>query len=154
MILYRLCAGKYLNDPWNGVGAARNPLARWNEIGTPMIYLSTCPSLCNLEVLMHVKSEAVLKTHALISIEIPDRLILELSAEHYPNNWQAAVPVSASKKLGSQWFRSRASVGLMVPSAIVPVDKNVLINPDHPQFASCLDSVHLFRYRVDQRLTA
>jgi RES domain-containing protein len=37
-------------------------------------------------------------------------------------------------RIGSDWIKSQSSVGLIVPSAIVPEEQNCLLNPLHPLF--------------------
>jgi RES domain-containing protein len=37
-------------------------------------------------------------------------------------------------ELGDQWVRAARSVVLAVPSAILPGERNFLLNPTHPDF--------------------
>jgi RES domain-containing protein len=51
-----------------------------------------------------------------------------------PPGWASAAPPESARALGSEWARSERSVGLAVPSAVVPQESNVLLNPAHPLF--------------------
>ena len=63
------------------------------------------------------------------AITIPNHEIADL-----PDGWDAAMPGRASQNFGTKWARSRKSVAISVPSAIVPRERNYLINPLHPDF--------------------
>ena len=45
-----------------------------------------------------------------------------------------ATGASATMRIGDQWVREARSVVLAVPSAIVPAERNFLLNPAHPDF--------------------
>jgi len=44
------------------------------------------------------------------------------------------------------------SVGLLVPSVIIPAENNLLINPEHPDFESLLETVEKIDFPLDARL--
>ncbi|WP_413721971.1 RES family NAD+ phosphorylase [Sodalis sp. RH24] len=152
MILYRFCQKQYIATAWSGVGAFNSSVARWNRMGTPMVYISSAVSLAILEVLVHLQDESILDFYQLMSIDVPDDFIVMLNAQDLPANWNAPVPIPATKDIGTQWFQGKSSVGLMVPSAIVPMEYNVLINNEHPAFAGCLASVTPLEFTFDPRL--
>lgn len=43
--------------------------------------------------------------------------------------------VAESRALGDAWLRSASSLGLSVPSRVIPLERNVLLNPRHPAIA-------------------
>jgi RES domain-containing protein len=49
-----------------------------------------------------------------------------------PRDWQESPPPPSTRALGSEWAASRTSAILRVPSAIVPIEHNYLLNPLHP----------------------
>ncbi|MBP2167316.1 RES domain-containing protein [Erwinia toletana] len=153
MILYRFCQKKWVATAWSGVGAVNNSLARWNMPGTPMVYLASSVSLAMLEILVHVQDESILEWYQLMSIEIPDARIAKLDPHDLPANWNSEVPGRATKQIGSGWFSGASSVALMVPSAIVPMEYNALLNNQHPDFAACLKTVKMLDFAFDPRLT-
>jgi RES domain-containing protein len=36
--------------------------------------------------------------------------------------------------IGTEWAKKRSAAALAVPSAVIPVETNYLLNPLHPQF--------------------
>ena len=152
MILYRFCQKQWIATAWSGVGAVNNSVARWNNPGTPMIYLASSVSLAMLEILVHVHDESILSRYQLMSIAVPDALIVKLNPDDLPKNWNANVPGRETKEIGSDWFSGRSSLAMMVPSAIVPMEYNVLLNNEHPDFTACLQSVKMVNFSFDERL--
>ena len=55
-------------------------------------------------------------------------------ASKLSNDWNRAVPHPSTLHIGSRWVREQASAVLEVPSAIVPIESNFLLNPAHPEF--------------------
>lgn len=97
----------------------------------------------------------------LFRIEIPARVAVEvLDPQTLPARWtamsaplDAAAPLTPLQVLGDAWCRERRSVAWLVPSALVPEEPNVLLNPDHPDWRKlAIEPVRPFRY--DARITA
>ncbi|MFZ4776370.1 MAG: RES family NAD+ phosphorylase [Terrimicrobiaceae bacterium] len=105
---------------------------RWNSLGTRMVYASSSVALACLETLTHMRRPRRLEERWLFTIEIPDAQIEELSS--VPAGWNSEPAGSVSRETGDLWVREQRSVALLVPSAIVPVEKNALLNPLHPSF--------------------
>jgi len=115
-------------DPFDGRGAALYP-GRWNDFGVPMVYTSASPSLAILETAVHT-GLAAFGVRALLEIDVPDGLPTEDAAE--------GIDISnedETQRLGGAWARSGRSLALRVPSRVVPVELNVLLNPRHPAMA-------------------
>lgn len=58
---------------------------------------------------------------------------------------------SALQELGDAWYQARKTVGLIVPSAHVPEEHNVLLNPTHPSFGE-LQITYERTFSYDRRL--
>jgi RES domain-containing protein len=52
-----------------------------------------------------------------------------------PKNWDDPVSIKKTKDLGTSWAKSGATAVLSVPSAVVPNERNYLLNPAHPDFS-------------------
>jgi RES domain-containing protein len=131
VIVYRICQAKYPNNDGEG---AKLYGGRWNHKGTSMLYCAGTISLCALEVLAN--SAALPQNRVSISAEMPDDLVLmTLLPDKLPSDWNAPVHSTSTQDTGTQWALSDGSVALIVPSAIVPDEDNVLINPLHPDFS-------------------
>lgn len=131
MRAWRIASRSYAHTAFTGEGAAKSP-GRWNRLGVPVVYLAEHLSTGILEVLVHVDDRAHLTAFAAIEVEIPDPHVEELS--ELPPDWrQLPEPYPEStQRLGSEWALSLRSLALRVPSAVVPVEFNLLLNPRHP----------------------
>lgn len=114
-----------------------------------MVYASSSVALACLETLTHMRTPRRLEERWLFTIEIPDAEIEELSS--VPVGWNSEPAGSVSREAGDLWVREQRSVALLVPSAIVPVEKNALLNPLYPSFR--LDWISRpARFHYDSRL--
>lgn len=131
MRAWRIASRSYAHTAFTGEGAARSP-GRWNRLGVPVVYLAEHLSTGILEVLVHVDDRAHLAAFVAIEVEIPDPHVEELS--ELPPDWrQLPEPYPEStQRLGSEWALSLRSLALRVPSAVVPSEFNLLLNPRHP----------------------
>lgn len=151
MIGFRIVKTKYLDSAWSGYGAQQYG-GRWNHKGKAMIYLATSVSLAMLECLVHFDDSALLQHYTLLSIEVSDTDIIALEPSALPANWQQLTAPQETMDIGSEWLDSGSSVGLLVPSSVVPMENNILINPQHTDFAAYLASVQAMPHRFDLRL--
>lgn len=72
----------------------------------------------------------------LLTIELPDDLGVErVDAADLPTHWTAVPAPDELAALGSDWLMSRRSAALSVPSAVIPIERNLLLNPRHPDIA-------------------
>lgn len=100
-----------------------------------MVYLGEGVAIATLEVLVHLPRPALLAVaYRLLRVDIPDELARDLPESALPAGWDDPGSSAASAPVGSAWAESRASVALRVPSAVVPFERNVLLNPEHPGF--------------------
>ncbi|HEY0370297.1 MAG TPA: RES family NAD+ phosphorylase [Chthoniobacterales bacterium] len=150
MRLYRLEAlsRPTTSEAFSGEGGL-HVAGRWNSLGTRVVYTSGSVALACLETLVHMEALDEPEERWLFTIEVPDRLISELRP--VPKSWNAEPIGSAGPAAGDHWIAEQQSVALLVPSVIVPMEMNALINPRHPQFK--LDWVKKpVRFRYDPRL--
>jgi RES domain-containing protein len=129
MRVYRLCRAAYADDPLSGEGA-RLYGGRWNPKGVRVAYCASTLSLAVLEILVH--TSVLPADYVSIAIEIPDDLAIEvLRPRDRPPGWDATPAPAAAQRLGAQWVARGRAVALEVPSAVVPEETNILINPAH-----------------------
>jgi RES domain-containing protein len=108
---------------------------RWNSPGRPLIYATQTFSSAMLEVLVHSNLGRIPKTHVVIEINIPDGVFVELLHGLNLAGWDAEDHTS-SRHFGDLWLREERSAVLLVPSIITKGrEHNVLINPEHREFA-------------------
>lgn len=149
---WRLVAPKHGNprDAFSGEGA-RLFGGRWNSPGTPVVYSSSSLSLAALETLVHADRRRFERDYVTFKLHLLEELVLELREGDLPEDWRARAVSEGARRIGDAWAEARASVALSVPSVIVPVEHNYLLNPVHPQFSDLvIDPPEAFRF--DARL--
>jgi RES domain-containing protein len=106
--------------------------ARWNSPGRRIIYAAETYAGALLEILVHA-SGSVPHSQGYIEIEIPDGLpIEEIKPKDLPR-WDST-SFEAARKFGDRWYDQRRTPVLLVPSVVAPVERNILINQEHPDF--------------------
>ena len=104
-----------------------------------MLYCATTASLCALEVLVHANAQPT--DRVVISAEVPDTLSIQtLNESNLPADWKSAVAPTSTKDIGTQWCKGLKTAILSVPSAVVPSERNYLLNPAHPDFTKIVFS--------------
>jgi RES domain-containing protein len=131
MKAWRIASRKYAATAFTDEGAARYP-GRWNSAGVPVVYLATSMAVGILEILVHVTDRSYLNAYVTIPVDVPDVLIEKL--ESLPDDWQQLPEPypESTQTLGTTWAQSLRSLALQVPSAIVPSEFNLVLNPKHP----------------------
>lgn len=105
---------------------------RWHTQGYRVIYTSESVALASLERLVHAHSMRALTGLNYFEVAIPDHLVEQ--AQDLPADWNAEPAARTARAYGDRWLKELRSVGLRLPSAIVPVEYNCMINPAHPAF--------------------
>jgi RES domain-containing protein len=132
MRVWRLCRRAHAAP--DGEGARRHG-GRWNQPGTAVVYASASAALAALEYLVHLDPEDAPSDMVLIPADIPSSVTLTaLRVEKLPTDWRSLPASEALAQMGTDWARSLASAVLSVPSAVVPVERNYLLNPGHRDF--------------------
>jgi len=133
---------------------------RWHS-RRRVVYAADSRALSLLERLVHLNLAPAEDTAArvLIEIVIPDTLPLRrlplADLETLEPAWRSPVARPATRELGNTWLDGRSSVGLWVPSAVVPGDWCLLLNPAHPQMAEIVaanDPLTLHDVPLDPRI--
>jgi RES domain-containing protein len=132
---YRICKTKYAATWFDGEGAYRYG-GRWNSRGTRILYTSGSLSLAALEMLVHLNDEEILLSYSFASAEFDESLVLPVEKfRALPKNWSASPPPLEIQRIGDDWASAQASVVLKVPTSVLPVEFNYLINVEHREFS-------------------
>jgi RES domain-containing protein len=133
---------------FDGTGAMMHG-ARWNSLGRRVVYASETYAGALLEILVH-GSGCVPDSQGYIEIEIPARLAIEEVTPDALPHWDS-VSYETTRAFGNAWYDQRRTVVLIVPSVVTRLERNILINQEHPDFKSIRASEAL-PVRWDKRL--
>jgi RES domain-containing protein len=133
--LWRISKRKYADTAFSGEGARRVG-GRWNSRGHGMIYTSGTLSLAALEVFVHMEVEDVATMLAWIRVDVPTEVKIDyLEVAQLPPDWRNIPAPAILATMGDRWFQAGSTAILAVPSVVIPMEYNYLINPAHPDFA-------------------
>lgn len=96
-----------------------------------MVYTAGSLSLAAMELLVHLPSATILNQYLAVSVDIDDSLVQDMDHHQLPDDWAAWPAPLALRAIGDAWAVSHDSVALRVPSAVIPAEDNLLINPGH-----------------------
>jgi RES domain-containing protein len=147
---WRLTKTKFASEPLNADGA-RLYGGRWNSQGTSVVYFAESISLATLEVLVHLNAPQLLEAYSLIRIDFDDRFLREVTADTLPETWANFPAAPETQAIGDRWVKSADSLLLRVPSAVVPLEHLLVVNPYHPDRRH-LSVVSSVPFRFDPRL--
>lgn len=123
---------------FDATGSRISP-GRWNTPDAPIIYASENYSTAMLEVLVNGSGVLPPNQH-FIQITLERGVAYEtFSVDRHPD-WAAATSVTRS--FGQSWVAENRSAILFVPSAVARMERNILINPGHPDFRHIRAGLH------------
>ena len=132
-----LNAFRITHKKWSQKLVASGYAARWNSTGFNVIYSAESRSLACLENLVHRNGFGFDTDYCLLTIEISKSIkILEISEKSLPEGWNKKDERAhlICRIYGDNWIKNQESCILIVPSAIIANEKNILINPNHKDF--------------------
>jgi RES domain-containing protein len=130
MRVWRLTKTKHAGSAFSGDGA-RLFSGRWHPRGVPVVYTADSRALAVLELLVHLDPDD-LSDFALVGADVPEDLLEVVNAGDLDVDWQSRPEVL--RDFGASWAKSLRSLGLRVPSAVIPAESNVILNPLHGEF--------------------
>ena len=122
---------------------AREWGGRFNSPGVRAVYCASTLSLAALEILVHAPRVAILPEYRFLEIQVPDRAIEHIADEDIAED--AAV-------VGDERLGADGSLGFSVASFVLPLERNVVLNPDHLDFASLVTHGDVEPFTLDERL--
>jgi len=134
MKVYRICRRSHAKAAFAGDGQRRYA-GRWHHTGIPMVYAARSLSLAAFEQLVHFDLDIAPTNFVSIELEIPRGVTIRRPEKTLPENWDEIPAPDATREFGSRWFESMNSVAMVVPSAVIIGERNVLLNPLHEDFA-------------------
>lgn len=125
--VFRLVRRERAADALSGEGA-RLFGGRWSPPGAAVVYASESRALAVLETFVHLTVEARTMSFLLYAIKLPSRARLRRHGE-------SPASLQSSQDVGRAWIDAGSALALVVPSVLVPQEKNYVLDVRHPQFA-------------------
>lgn len=150
MVVYRVANVKYKDTTLSGIGAEQAG-GRWNEVGTRAVYCSENASLALLEYYVHSDNIAFLPKNILVAkIKFPDDFIIE-ELKDLPKRWSQYPYSSKTISVFTELAKDRNIFALRVPSTIVGVESNIILNPLYKEFGK-VEIIEFIQLPIDERL--
>lgn len=131
MKLFRFSSKKYAKS-LDGEGAKMYG-GRWNSKGVSVIYTSSCLSTAMLEKLIHIDAD-ICPPMKLITYEVPESVsVRQYDVKDLKKIWNAFPHDEYTQLIGDHFVKENKYLILNVPSAIAPLDRNIILNPNHPE---------------------
>lgn len=141
-VIWRIEKTKRVASATNGDGA-RIVGGRWTSRGYPAIYCAEHLSLAILEVLVHAPEPTQRSVPRVrFKIRLDRALVERVSEKEIPADFSPRTPYIVTRAAGDAWLRRSRRPALSVPSAIVPTERNYILNPMHPDFGRISWSAH------------
>lgn len=150
MIVFRIANTKYKDITLSGIGAEKVG-GRWNEVGTRAVYCSENMSLALLEYYVHsTKISNLPKEILLAKIQFPDEFLIK-ELEVLPDRWSQYPYSSKTTKIFTNLAKNRDFFALKVPSTIIELESNIILNPLYKEFRK-VEVLEFIKLPIDERL--
>ncbi len=149
MIVWRLTRRPYADLSGRGGEVADG---RWHTRGRPIVYCAGTAALAVLEVRANLDLPLGLlpDDYVLMKIDAPDELELRIiEPSDLPAGWRSREDLC--RPIGDAWLAEAATALLSVPSTIVEVERNILLNPRYRQSARIVIT-EILPFGWDERL--
>lgn len=131
--VWRITTARFAATAFSGEGA-RLYGGRWNPKGLEMVYTAESRSLALLE--MMVQDAPLRARYVLVPAQLPETLrITSVGVADLAADWRRMDRRDALQRIGRDWLAQGRSAVLAVPSAVLPAERNYLLNPRHPDFS-------------------
>jgi len=144
--VYRIIEPRQAEHPFSGAGSDGG--GRWTSPRTQGVYASLSPVTAMLEYLVHLEGETP-RELLMASASVPVECVL--AQVELPSEWPERPYRDSVRQVGDEWSRTRRSLVLRVPSAVVAGEHNVIVNPEHRDFVK-LQLEQLTPIKLDSRL--
>jgi RES domain-containing protein len=129
-LVYRVVERSHVDDAF---AVERNRRGgRWTSDGVSTVYASTSAAGAVLEFLAHLEGESP-DDLVVVTATLPGEAITTIDT--LPPQWRERPYRADVRAVGDGWARNKRSLALEVPSVLCSPERNVLINPEHPDAA-------------------
>ena len=135
MVGYRLVRGARAAAAFDGEGSRRFG-GRWSPKNIPAVYGSELLSLAVLEFRVNQGGYDPDNQYVYFQFEFDEALVERV--ETPPADWLTRFKedgsITATQAFGKEWFLQKRSAVLSVPSAVILIERNFVLNPRHADF--------------------
>jgi RES domain-containing protein len=131
---FRICQSHRAATAMDGEGA-RLYGGRWNPVGIRAVYLAESRALAALEIPVHASADALRLDWSVLEVEVPDELIDTVESSDLPHDWDSQPFSSGAREFGAGWLRGRYNAGIRLPSAVIPEEHTLMLNPLFPGYS-------------------
>lgn len=127
---------------------------RWNKNQEYVIYSGNHSALSALELIAHRSSIRAYQNYKImfIALSVTDADIKTIEIDDLPTNWKSIKAYPQLQQMGSKWYQSQENLILKVPSILVPIENNYIINTTHPLFSERVSLLKTEDFFWDNRL--
>ncbi|WP_300598351.1 RES family NAD+ phosphorylase [Niabella sp.] len=149
MFIYRLVHAPYREDI-SGFGAFLYG-GRWNSKGVYALYTAEHISLAVLEIVVNYDRGLykMLPEYYLLTLKAPESRMVQVQPHVLKEKW--VEDFEYTRFMGDQFLLQQTHLAMRVPSAVIPEESNLLLNPQHPEFKK-IKIVDARPYGLDNRL--
>ena len=135
MVGYRLVRQARGSDAFNGEGSRRFG-GRWSPKNIPVVYGSEHLSLAVLEFRVNQGGYDPDDQYVYFQFEFDEALVERV--ETLPADWLTRFKedgsITGAQAFGEGWFLQKRSAVLSVPSAVIRIERNFVLNAHHADF--------------------
>jgi RES domain-containing protein len=125
MLLYRIVHRNYTHLNPSGIEG------RWNSAGNKVIYAAESIPLAFLETMIRRQGVGFSDAFRILFLEVPDKASMRsVKEEELDPNWRESIDLC--QPFGDKWYHEGKDLLLKVPSSVIPLSYNYLINMQHP----------------------
>ncbi len=136
LLVWRITLLRRAEHAFDGEGARLNG-GRWNQPGTAVAYTSETLALAALEFFVNLDPDTAPDDLVATGAELPTGIsVRTIELSELPMEWRHSPAPGALQELGTAWVRTGETAVLSVPSVVVPRERNLILNPAHPDLAA------------------
>jgi RES domain-containing protein len=98
------------------------------------VYCSESRALAAMELFVNLDPVLAPPELVFIPVDVPEDIIMTLDVTTLPSGWRTYPAPDSVKDIGTEWATAGTSAALLVPSAVMPEERNLLLNPKHADF--------------------
>jgi RES domain-containing protein len=129
---------------------SRGAASRWHSPGRSIVYLAESAAGALLEHVVQLTDRdaggKLPRSYQLLQITVPEECRMQSLSKLPQADWQAHPELT--RAMGDAWLTAAETPLARVPSAIVPLTWNYLLNPEHPD-AQRLQVAEVIKEQLD-----